>query len=97
MQVIPAIDLKQGRCVRLKQGRMEDETIFSDDPVAMAQHWQALGAARLHVVDLDGAVGGGPGQLQDHRGHLPGFKHPGAAGAAGCAICPELPGLWTWA
>lgn len=60
MEVIPAIDLKQGRCVRLKQGRMEDETVFSDDPVAMALHWQELGASRLHVVDLDGAVGGAP-------------------------------------
>jgi len=60
MEAIPAVDLKGGRCVRLKQGRMEDETVFSDDPVAMARRWQGLGARRLHVVDLDGAVGGRP-------------------------------------
>ncbi len=60
MEVIPAVDLKGGRCVRLKQGRMEDETVFSSDPVAMARQWRDLGAARLHVVDLDGAVQGRP-------------------------------------
>ena len=58
MEAIPAVDLKGGRCVRLRQGRMDDETVFSDDPVAMARRWQDLGARRLHVVDLDGAVGG---------------------------------------
>lgn len=58
--LIPAIDLKQGRCVRLRQGRMEDSTVYSDDPVAMALHWQSLGAPRLHVVDLDGAFAGRP-------------------------------------
>lgn len=60
MEAIPAVDLKGGRCVRLRQGRMDDETVFSDDPAAMARHWQELGAQRLHVVDLDGAVGGRP-------------------------------------
>ena len=60
MEAIPAVDLKGGRCVRLRQGRMDDETIFSDDPVAMARRWQDLGAGRLHVVDLDGAVQGVP-------------------------------------
>ena len=60
MEAIPAVDLKGGRCVRLRQGRMDDETVFSDDPVAMALKWQERGAARLHVVDLDGAVGGAP-------------------------------------
>lgn len=60
MEIIPAVDLKGGRCVRLRQGRMDDETVFSDDPVAMARHWQELGAGRLHVVDLDGAVQGRP-------------------------------------
>ncbi len=59
-ELIPAIDLKEGRCVRLRQGRMEDATVFSDDPVAMALHWQTLGAPRLHVVDLDGAFAGRP-------------------------------------
>jgi phosphoribosylformimino-5-aminoimidazole carboxamide ribotide isomerase len=62
MLVIPAIDLRRGRCVRLHQGRAEAETVFSDDPVAMARRWEAEGAPRLHVVDLDGAFGGGPAQ-----------------------------------
>lgn len=56
MIVIPAVDLKGGKCVRLLQGRMDAETVFSDDPTAMAAKWAALGARRLHVVDLDGAV-----------------------------------------
>ena len=60
MDIIPAIDLKDGRCVRLRQGRMEDETVFSDDPVAVAERWAAAGARRLHIVDLDGAVSGAP-------------------------------------
>ncbi len=60
MLLIPAIDLKEGKCVRLRQGRMEDDTVFSDDPVAMAQRWVDLGAKRLHLVDLDGAFAGKP-------------------------------------
>jgi phosphoribosylformimino-5-aminoimidazole carboxamide ribotide isomerase len=56
--VIPAVDVREGRCVRLRQGKAEEETTFSDDPVAMARRWAALGAGRLHVVDLDGAFGG---------------------------------------
>lgn len=60
MLLIPAIDLKEGKCVRLRQGRMDEATIFSDDPVAMAVHWRSLGARRLHIVDLDGAFAGEP-------------------------------------
>jgi len=60
--VIPAVDLKGGRCVRLLHGRADAETVFSDDPVAMARRWEQEGAPRLHVVDLDGAFGGGPAQ-----------------------------------
>ncbi|HEY5725506.1 MAG TPA: 1-(5-phosphoribosyl)-5-[(5-phosphoribosylamino)methylideneamino]imidazole-4-carboxamide isomerase [Methylomirabilota bacterium] len=60
--LIPAIDVRGGRCVRLLQGRLEDETVFSEDPVATARGWQAQGAPRLHVVDLDGAFGGHPAQ-----------------------------------
>ena len=60
MLVIPAIDLKDGQCVRLRQGRMDDATVFSDDPVAMAAHWVAQGARRLHLVDLNGAFAGAP-------------------------------------
>jgi phosphoribosylformimino-5-aminoimidazole carboxamide ribotide isomerase len=60
MLLIPAIDLKDGKCVRLRQGRMEDDTVFSDDPVAVAGRWVAAGAQRLHLVDLDGAFAGVP-------------------------------------
>lgn len=60
MLVIPAIDLKDGRCVRLRQGRMEDETVFGDDPVQVAQRWVDAGARRLHMVDLNGAFEGRP-------------------------------------
>ncbi|MDX8407178.1 MAG: 1-(5-phosphoribosyl)-5-[(5-phosphoribosylamino)methylideneamino]imidazole-4-carboxamide isomerase [Mariprofundaceae bacterium] len=59
-ELIPAIDLKGGHCVRLKQGRMDDATDYGDDPAAMAAKWQSLGATRLHVVDLDGAFAGKP-------------------------------------
>ncbi|HIE07240.1 MAG TPA: 1-(5-phosphoribosyl)-5-[(5-phosphoribosylamino)methylideneamino]imidazole-4-carboxamide isomerase [Desulfarculaceae bacterium] len=60
MLIIPAIDLKDGNCVRLKQGRMEDDTLFSNNPVAMALDWQAQGARFLHIVDLNGAFAGTP-------------------------------------
>lgn len=60
MLIIPAIDLKDGRCVRLRQGDMEQATVFSEDPVAMARHWAGLGARRLHIVDLNGAIAGKP-------------------------------------
>ena len=58
MLIIPAIDLKEGKCVRLYQGDMNKATVYSDDPVATALHWQSEGAERLHVVDLDGAIAG---------------------------------------
>ena len=58
--MIPAIDLKGGQCVRLRQGDMTDSTVFSDNPVAMAERWHAEGARRLHIVDLDGAFAGEP-------------------------------------
>lgn len=60
MLIIPAIDLKDGECVRLKQGLMDDATVFSDDPATTAQHWLAQGAKRLHLVDLNGAFAGKP-------------------------------------
>lgn len=60
MLLIPAIDLKDGKCVRLRQGRMEDDTVFSEDPVAVAAHWVEQGARRLHLVDLNGAFAGKP-------------------------------------
>jgi phosphoribosylformimino-5-aminoimidazole carboxamide ribotide isomerase len=60
MLVIPAIDIKDGQCVRLRQGRMEDDTVFSTDPVAMADRWVKAGARRLHLIDLNGAFAGKP-------------------------------------
>jgi len=63
MLIIPAIDLKDGRCVRLRQGDLQQETVYSDDPPAMALRWQDLGASLLHVVDLNGAIEGRPANL----------------------------------
>ena len=60
MIVIPAVDLKEGRCVRLSQGKMTQETVYSDDPLQMAKYWESKGAERLHLVDLNGAVSGKP-------------------------------------
>ena len=60
MLIIPAIDLKEGKCVRLRQGLMKDSTIFSEQPAEMAKKWFELGARRLHLVDLDGAFSGKP-------------------------------------
>ncbi|MFO7954433.1 1-(5-phosphoribosyl)-5-[(5-phosphoribosylamino)methylideneamino]imidazole-4-carboxamide isomerase [Thioalkalivibrio sp.] len=60
MLVIPAIDLKEGKCVRLRQGNMDDSTVFGEDPVEMARRWVDAGAERLHIVDLDGAFAGQP-------------------------------------
>lgn len=64
MLLIPAIDLKNGQCVRLRQGKMDDVTVFSTDPVAVARRWADEGAQRLHVVDLDGAIKGQPVNLK---------------------------------
>jgi phosphoribosylformimino-5-aminoimidazole carboxamide ribotide isomerase len=58
--IIPAVDLKEGRCVRLSQGRMDQESVYSEHPVEMAKHWESKGAERLHVVDLNGAMTGKP-------------------------------------
>jgi len=60
MLLIPAIDIKDGKCVRLRQGRMDDETIYADNPLDMAKRWVDAGARRLHLVDLDGALAGKP-------------------------------------
>src|SRR3989339_226697 len=64
MLIIPAIDIRAGNCVMLKQGKIDAETVYSKDPVFMAKLWQAKGASRLHVVDLDGAFGGSPQNLE---------------------------------
>lgn len=64
MLIIPAIDLKDGKCVRLRQGRMEDDTVFDDKPVDVAKRWLDQGARRIHLVDLDGAFAGEPRNAQ---------------------------------
>ncbi|MFH1002542.1 MAG: 1-(5-phosphoribosyl)-5-[(5-phosphoribosylamino)methylideneamino]imidazole-4-carboxamide isomerase [Chloroflexota bacterium] len=63
MEVIPAVDIRGGRCVRLYQGNYDEETVFSENPVEVALEWQSLGAPRLHIVDLDGAARGEPANL----------------------------------
>ena len=60
MVIIPAVDIKNGKCVRLLQGRMNDDTVYSDDPAAMAAKWERLGAQMIHVIDLDGAFSKSP-------------------------------------
>lgn len=67
MIIIPAIDLKDGRCVRLLQGKKEEVTVYSDDPASMAEHWVDLGARMLHVVDLDGAFSGEQKNMEQIR------------------------------
>ncbi|MEZ5942095.1 MAG: 1-(5-phosphoribosyl)-5-[(5-phosphoribosylamino)methylideneamino]imidazole-4-carboxamide isomerase [Planctomycetaceae bacterium] len=68
MQILPAIDIRGGQCVRLRQGDYGQETVFGDDPIAMAQKWEASGGDRIHIVDLDGAKAGKPVNLDAIRG-----------------------------
>ena len=75
MLIIPAIDLKNGTCVRLRQGRMADATVYSDDPVAIASRWVEAGAESLHVVDLDGAFAGKPENKEAVAGILLSLIH----------------------
>ena len=70
VQVIPAIDLRGGRCVRLRQGDYDRETVFGDDPAAMAAKWESEGASRIHLVDLDGAKEGRPVNVEAVRSIL---------------------------
>ncbi len=63
MLIIPAVDIRKGKCVRLLQGRIDRETVYSDDPISMAQRWEELGSELIHVVDLDGAFEGRPGNM----------------------------------
>ncbi len=80
MLIIPAIDLKDGKCVRLRQGRAEDVTVFGDDPVAMGLKWQAAGAQLLHVVDLDGAFSSRAPKPRIHQTPAAGPVHPHGTG-----------------
>lgn len=76
MIIIPAVDIKQGKCVRLLQGRMEDSTHYSDSPVAMAQKWEARGAELIHIIDLDGAFAKEVKNFDAIREILEGIKCP---------------------
>ena len=76
MQVIPAIDLRGGQCVRLRQGDYSQETVFGDDPAAMAAHWVSEGAGRIHLVDLDGAKEGRPINVRAVRSILESVSVP---------------------
>lgn len=76
MIVIPAIDLKDGKCVRLKQGRMESSTVFNDDPAAQARTWVDMGASRIHVVDLNGSMQGNPANLRSVKDIVDGVQVP---------------------
>jgi phosphoribosylformimino-5-aminoimidazole carboxamide ribotide isomerase len=76
MMIIPAVDIKDGRCVRLLQGEMDKETVFSDNPAAMAQRWQAMGAELIHLVDLNGAVDKKPRNLNTIGTILAGVRVP---------------------
>jgi phosphoribosylformimino-5-aminoimidazole carboxamide ribotide isomerase len=75
-EIVPAVDLKAGRCVRLLQGRADAETVVSDDPGAMARRWQESRARRLHVVDLDGAFAGRPAQTELVRAMIAAVRIP---------------------
>jgi phosphoribosylformimino-5-aminoimidazole carboxamide ribotide isomerase len=76
MLIIPAVDIKDGKCVRLLQGRIEDETVFSNDPVAMAQKWAMAGAELIHIIDLDGAFEKSPQNVAAIRNILKTIKTP---------------------
>ncbi len=93
MIIFPAIDLKGGRCVRLRQGRADEETVFSDDPVRMAQSWEAQGAAWLHVVDLDGAFAGRPAHTELIRRLIAAVRIPVQVGG-GLRTDADLDGLF---
>lgn len=76
MLIIPAVDIKNGRCVRLFQGRMDEETVFSDNPAAMAKKWEGEGAEIIHVVDLNGAIEKSPQNLDSIREIIDSVKVP---------------------
>ena len=94
MLLIPAIDLKDGRCVRLRQGRMDDETIFSDDPVQVAGRWVEPGARRLHLVDLNGAFAGEPVNGEVIRAIAGPIRSCRSRSAAASATRPPSRPIW---
>lgn len=96
MKIFPAIDIEDGHCVRLKQGRKEDLTVYGDDPVKMALKWEAEGAKALHVVDLDGAFKGNGMNIEIIRKMCEALTIPIEVGGG---IRTEKPSktTWTWA
>jgi len=80
VEVIPAVDIRGGRCVRLEQGLADRETVYGDDPAAAARRWQAEGAGRLHIVDLDGAFSGAPANAAAVKGVLAALTIPAEVG-----------------
>jgi phosphoribosylformimino-5-aminoimidazole carboxamide ribotide isomerase len=76
MLIIPAVDIKNGKCVRLLQGRKEEETVFSDDPAAMARKWDQAGAELIHIIDLDGAFEKEPHNIDTIRSILKSVDAP---------------------
>lgn len=80
MLVIPAIDLRNGKCVRLVEGKIENETVYSDDPAEMARKWESLGAGFLHLVDLDGAFAGAPRNTKAVKSILKSISIPAELG-----------------
>ena len=89
MIIFPAIDLKGGQCVRLRQGKMDEETRYSENPPEMAEHWQSLGASFLHVVDLDGAVQGQPQHMSQIEAMIKRLSIPIQVGGGITIICHD--------
>ena len=96
MLILPAIDLRGGQCVRLRQGDYAQETVFGDDPAAMARRWVGEGADRLHLVDLDGAKRGPAGQRRRHPPHRRRRRTSRASSAAACAPRPTSRRRSSW-
>jgi phosphoribosylformimino-5-aminoimidazole carboxamide ribotide isomerase len=95
MEVIPAIDLLEGRCVRLYQGDYDQSEIFDDNPVAVARQWQEQGATRLHLVDLDGAKSGKPENWQAIEAIVRRWRCP-SKWAVACEISNGLANCFKW-
>ena len=94
MIIFPAVDMRRGKCVRLVQGRAEDETVYSEDPLVVARQWCEQGASWLHLVDLDGAmVQGGP-QPEHCPGTYSGPCPSPCSSGAGCEACPTYGNCW---
>ena len=97
MTILPAIDLKGGVCVRLRQGRADDVTTYNDDPAAQARDWREQGGRELHVVDLDGAFAGTPRHAEVVTSIIEAFAGPVQGGGGLRAHEPQAAVVWAWA